>query len=283
MRTRFLVSKVAGALVVAITALTGGHPLSASAATSSSPDRALEQHLSDLSYDPGPIDGTFDGDTAYAITAFQKVHGLDRTGEASGEVRAAIGSATTTPAALVPAGGADRVEVDLGRQVLFLYENGMLLKTLTVSTGSGAEFCSEGSCRDAVTNEGSFHIYRQVQGWDSGPLGDLYSPQYFDGGIAIHGAKSVPAEPASHGCVRIPMSAAEWFPQHVSLGTRVYVVAGGHVEALTRPAGAEAAEPAAVPQPTVAPTPTPVPPTTTPPPGIGGVLATVLKALLGHN
>jgi lipoprotein-anchoring transpeptidase ErfK/SrfK len=46
------------------------------------------------------------------------------------------------------------------------------------------------------------------------------------GGYAIHGALSVPAEPASHGCVRIPMTAAEWFPQHVAIGTPVHVLAG---------------------------------------------------------
>ena len=63
-------------------------------------------------------------------------------------------------------------------------------------------------------------------GWETGPLGSLYNSQYFNGGIAIHGSRSVPAYPASHGCVRISMSAAEWFPDQVSIGTPVYVVAG---------------------------------------------------------
>ncbi len=275
MRTRSLVPKFAGAVAVAITALTVGQQVTASADTS--PDLALEQQLADLSYDPGPVDGSFDDDTAYAISAFQRVHGMARTGEASGELRSAVAASTTEPAALVPDGGANRVEVDLGRQVLFLYENGTLLKTLPVSTGSGEEFCSGGSCRNAVTPEGQFEIYREVQGWDSGPLGALYNPQYFNGGIAIHGATSVPAEPASHGCVRIPLNAAEWFPEHVSMGTPVFVMAGGQAEAVPQTTAASAQATAAAPQPTAAapqptaaaPQPTaaaPQPTASTPPP-----------------
>ena len=45
--------------------------------------------------------------------------------------------------------------------------------------------------------------------------------------MAIHGAHSVPAGPASHGCVRIPMNAAEWFPSKVGVGTAVYVLGPG--------------------------------------------------------
>jgi hypothetical protein len=216
-------------------------------ATSSNPDQALEEQLSSLRYDPGPVDGTFDDDTAYAITAFQKVHGLPRSGEASPDVRAAIAAAAAAaqlPAPLASDGGANRVEIDLGRQVLFLYENDALLKILPVSTGSGEEFCDGGYCRNAVTETGSFAIYRQAQGWEHGPLGDLYNPQYFDGGIAIHGSTSVPPDPVSHGCVRIPMDAAEWFPNHVSIGTPVFVVAGAPADAV--PSAKPPAAPAAV-------------------------------------
>ena len=65
-------------------------------------------------------------------------------------------------------------------------------------------------------------------GWDESRLGRLYNPVYFnpEDGIAIHGFPEVPTEPASHGCVRIPMSAAEWFPATVPRGTPVYVIDG---------------------------------------------------------
>jgi lipoprotein-anchoring transpeptidase ErfK/SrfK len=184
-------------------------------ATQASAPVSLEQRLAELRYDVS--------DMPSAIMAFQKVNGLERTGQAGPDVVARAQSTTTPPGPLVPNGGPNRVEVDLARQVLFLYEGGALTSILPVSSGSGERFCEGGRCRDAITNVGDFAISRQGQGWETGPLGSLYNPQYFDGGIAIHGAKSVPATPASHGCVRIPMSAADWFPGHVSVGTPVFV------------------------------------------------------------
>jgi hypothetical protein len=75
-----------------------------------------------------------------------------------------------------------------------------------------------------VTPGGSYGFYRQGRGWETGPLGSLYNPVYFNGGIAVHGSRSVPAQPASHGCIRIPMGAAEWFPTAVHIGMPVHVV-----------------------------------------------------------
>jgi peptidoglycan hydrolase-like protein with peptidoglycan-binding domain len=183
----------------------------------------LEQHLAHLHYDVGAIDGTVDAVTNSAVMAFQKVHGMERTGEVTPELISAVLATKDTPPPLVPGGGVNRVEVDLARQVLFLYEGDTLSRILPVSSGNGERFCEGGRCRNAITPTGDFNVYRQGQGWEEGPLGSLYNPQYFKGGVAIHGARSVPAEPASHGCVRIPMSAAEWFPSHVSIGTPVFV------------------------------------------------------------
>jgi peptidoglycan hydrolase-like protein with peptidoglycan-binding domain len=184
---------------------------------------ALEQRLDALHYEVGAVDGTFDLDTEYGVTAFQKVTGMDRSGRATDDVVAALATATP-PQPMVPNGGGGRVEIDLQRQVLFLYEAGSLSKVLTISSGSGERFCSEGWCRRAITPQGAFAVYSQHQGWETSPLGRLYNAQYFNEGIAIHGSPSVPADPASHGCIRIPMDAAEWFPSHVSVGTPVYVV-----------------------------------------------------------
>jgi len=216
----------------------------------------LEAKLVSLHYEVGSVDDTYDQDTAYAVTAFQKVTGAERTGRATDDVIAAVNAATSSPAPLMPGGGPDRVEVDLARQVLFLYEGDTLAKILTVSTGSGERYCSQGYCRKAITDSGSFKVYRQARGWETGPLGRLYNPNYFDGGIAIHGATSVPASPASHGCVRIPMHAAEWFPSHLSLGTPVYV-----------------AGPDGIPPPLPEP-----PPDTPPPPDVTSPTTTTLPA-----
>jgi lipoprotein-anchoring transpeptidase ErfK/SrfK len=51
----------------------------------------------------------------------------------------------------------------------------------------------------------------------------LYYPSYIVGGIAIHGSKSVPAYPASHGCIRIPMYAAKDFSDMTPIGVPVIV------------------------------------------------------------
>ena len=183
---------------------------------------AIEQRLDALLYDVAKVDDVYDQNTAYAVMAFQKVHGLERTGRATDDVLAALATAKTPPP-LVPNGGENRVEIDIPRQVLFLYKANTLQKILPISSGNNKRFCSEGWCRRAVTPGGSYGFYRQGRGWETGPLGSLYNPVYFNGGIAVHGSRSVPAYPASHGCIRIPMSSAEWFPSQVQLGMPVHV------------------------------------------------------------
>jgi hypothetical protein len=46
---------------------------------------------------------------------------------------------------------------------------------------------------------------------------------YFNYGIAIHGARNVPLQPASHGCIRIPLSISENLQDIVGMGDQVYV------------------------------------------------------------
>ena len=225
---------------------------------------ALEQKLEALHYWVGQVDEAYDANTRDAVMAFQKVYGMDRTGRATDEVVAAVMATKEPPPALVPNGGVSRVEVDLDRQVMFMYKGTVLDVILPVSTGSNERFCSEGWCRKAVTPTGSFTIFQKDFGWETGPLGSLYNAQYFNGGIAVHGAYSVPGYPASHGCVRIPMSAAEWFPDRVIVGTPVYVVSGDDPH--PRPVG-PGATPVSTPTTIVADT-VPAPTTTTTAPNL---------------
>ena len=71
----------------------------------------------------------------------------------------------------------------------------------------------------AYTPRGRFRIYSKLSGWKRSPLGLLYYPNYFSGGVAIHGNPSVPREPESHGCIRIPMSAAVEVYRRLPVGT----------------------------------------------------------------
>jgi lipoprotein-anchoring transpeptidase ErfK/SrfK len=173
----------------------------------------VEQKLEALHYDVGPVDGNIDDAAGHAIMAFQKANGLERTGKLDDTVKAQIMQTQGTPAPLLASGEPNRVEVSLAQQVLYLYENGSLSKILSVSSGTAK----------TPTPTGTFRMYRSESGWHTSSLGRLYNAQYFVGGYAIHGSTSVPAEPASHGCVRIPMNSAEWFPDHVAKGTQVVI------------------------------------------------------------
>lgn len=185
----------------------------------------LETRLAAQKYDPGKVDGYFDASTFHAVMTFQKVHGLKRTGRATDDVLQLIGR-VGPPTAMLPTGGATRVEVDLPRQILMLFKGGELYKVVDVSTGSGKRYCVDGDCATAVTPGGSFKVFFRRNGLRVSRLGKLWNPLYFNGGIAIHGAPSVPAYPASHGCVRIPMYVSSWMPAHVPNGTPVYVIGG---------------------------------------------------------
>jgi lipoprotein-anchoring transpeptidase ErfK/SrfK len=120
--------------------------------------------------------------------------------------------------------GYAHVEVDLTRQRLFVVdESGRVVKTLPISSGNGKRFTSQGWTRRAITPTGRFTVFRKVAGWRKGPLGMMYYPSYIHDGVAIHGSRSVPSKPASHGCIRIPMSAAREFSDMTPIGTVVLV------------------------------------------------------------
>jgi peptidoglycan hydrolase-like protein with peptidoglycan-binding domain len=192
---------------------------------------AVQERLAVLHYDVTSADGKYGDQLYHAVMAFQKVNGLSRTGRVNAQTLAALDTATD-PAPQLGTGGADRIEVDLEKQYLALYKGGAIYRLLSISSGSGKEFCvydpetKKTECDKAVTPGGSFRVRSRWVGWRESKLGLLYNPLYFNGGIAIHGAPSVPATPASHGCVRIPMISAQWFPEQVADGTPVYVFGG---------------------------------------------------------
>lgn len=120
--------------------------------------------------------------------------------------------------------GLAHIEVDLVRQVLFVVDDGgTVTRVLPVSTGNGKEFFSEGWARDAITHPGRYQVRQKIPGWKKSALGEMYYPVYFMYGTAIHGSKSVPTKPASHGCVRIPMFAAKTFFKTTPVGMPVII------------------------------------------------------------
>jgi lipoprotein-anchoring transpeptidase ErfK/SrfK len=75
----------------------------------------------------------------------------------------------------------------------------------------------------AYTPRGRFLVYDKTFGWENGDLGSVYYANYITGGVAIHGFRTVPTKPASHGCIRIPMFAAREVSKLLTLGTIVLV------------------------------------------------------------
>jgi hypothetical protein len=147
---------------------------------------ALERRLAELHYAIRGVDGVYGHDTSEAVLAFQKVHGLPRTGRVEPWLWRRLALAGVPRAQR----GGDYIEVDKARQVLFVVRGGRVARVVHVSTGATGN-----------TPVGTWRVYRKVGGWDW----VLWYPMYFKGGFAIHGYPSVPAYPASHGCVRIPM------------------------------------------------------------------------------
>jgi len=171
----------------------------------------MERRLAKLSYQSGIPDGVFDARTAEAVMAFEKIEGLERTGVVSSAMWPLLAGAER-PLVRRSASGA-RVEIDLSREVLFLIADGVVEKATPIASGR------EGW----RTPTGTFWIQRKLPYWRESPLGLLYKPAYFYGGYAIHGSYSVPAYPASHGCVRVSVFTMDVLYPLLALETRVDV------------------------------------------------------------
>ena len=169
--------------------------------------RLLERRLVELGYHLTGIDELYDARTRDAIIAFHKIQRTVR----SGEVGTSTWTALASPKRPQPRyeGPRRHVEIDQTRQVVMLVRNGEVRWIIHSSTGAGG-----------ATRDGRFTIFREISGTSGG---GLYYPTYFDGLRAIHGWPEVPTYPASHGCARIPMWAAEWVHDQNPIGTRVYV------------------------------------------------------------
>lgn len=153
----------------------------------------LARQLAALHYAVPSFSSTFSYDLVESVWAFQKVHGMERTGSVDARFWAKLANPTMPRARYFEP--ANHIEVDKSKQVLYLVRNGKITLISPVATAGIAGF---------YTPEGRFAIYDKRPGWDHSPLGVLWNPMYFVGGYAIHGGDPVPPYPASHGCVRVP-------------------------------------------------------------------------------
>src|SRR6266508_2896105 len=182
----------------------------------------LQRLLASMRFFVPDIDGVFGDDTMHAVMAFQKANGIGIDGVVGPETRTALEHPLTlTPQDSSPG---KHVEVDLSRQILMFVWKGQVTHVFDTSTGSGAMFENQsGDLVEARTPVGHFAVQRKIDGLRVSYLGELWRPAYFDGGYAIHGSPSVPASPASHGCVRLTFSAMDWAFDRLDVGTPVFV------------------------------------------------------------
>ncbi|MGA1076698.1 MAG: L,D-transpeptidase family protein, partial [Ilumatobacteraceae bacterium] len=185
--------------------------------TNSGPDATrLQQRLLDLGYWVQATDGEYGLTTRQAVMAFQKYEGLTPTGSLDEATAARISEVDSRPFGRGQAG--TMVEVDKAKQLLFVIDEGQTLWVLNASTGSEIPYSEPNSNNpdiveegDSVTPVGLHKVNRErEEGWWEGDLGQIYRPKYFRGGVAVHGANSVPEYPASHGCVRVSVPAMDW-------------------------------------------------------------------------
>jgi len=181
--------------------------------------REAERQLSDMGYWTGAVDGLSDRATRSPLIAFQKWEGRPVTGRLTLDELEAIRTSSYPKAREL---GYEHVEVDLDRQVLLVVNDNDGVRVLPISSGNGQPFVEEGQPTIAYTPRGRFIVYDQTAGWEKDSRSMYYS-NYISGGVAIHGSPHVPNQPASHGCIRIPMFAAREMSKLLRLGTIVLV------------------------------------------------------------
>lgn len=208
----------------------------------------LQQRLTGLGLDPGPIDGFFGTQTLQAVWAFEKLMMDVPRVEARGIVTLEMWDRMERPIELVPRraglGGQTHIEVYLPEQMLVVFDRDEPALISHVSTGDDHEWCErryydvgldgepfdeavEGEvCGVSRTPGGVFAVGREVEGTWRTPLGSLENPVFFNGPLAIHGADVVPAAPVTRGDVRVPLRLSSAIQDLVTEGDPVYVFDG---------------------------------------------------------
>jgi peptidoglycan hydrolase-like protein with peptidoglycan-binding domain len=186
----------------------------------------LQRQLAERGFYRGQLDAEYGPMTSQAVMAFHKHLGLERSfGWQPDDWRHLD--------ALEPVAyrGEPGIEIDLDRQLLYYHRGPDDVAIIPISSGNGERFVnSSGRLVTARTPEGEFRLQSHVPGLRLSYLGALWKPWYFYGGYAIHGSSSVPAYPASHGCVRVPNWEADWLSTELSLGLTISVGRSGGVE-----------------------------------------------------
>ena len=130
----------------------------------------------------------FNGKLERAVLAYRKLNGLGRSARAGKRIVKRVFSLKGRYRVRRPDLG-NHVEAPLSRQVLVVAKGKKPYAIFPIASGAPA----------TPTILGVYSFYRKDPGYNA--IGMYYS-SYFIRGYAIHGYKSVPNYPASHGCLR---------------------------------------------------------------------------------
>lgn len=210
---------------------------------------AIQQRLTDLGFRPGPVDGVFGDETRRSVWAYEKLVLGVPSDDPSGVVTPEMWDAMQDPFVVQPRrtnSTVNHTEIYLPEQVIAVFHDDVPVFISHMSSGDNEEWCEEvtispgewnnpgdeplvrGECGRSFTPGGVFNFTRRVEGVRQSSLGGMWDPVYFNYGIAVHGALNVPTYPASHGCIRIPLSLSPTFQEITATGDQVFVFDGEH-------------------------------------------------------
>jgi hypothetical protein len=188
--------------------------------------KLLQQAMAERGLYRGPADGEFDAEVTAGVVAFHKLSShpdgdtwseADHVGRswslADWEGLLSLEPAPPKQRPNLP----NRMEVDIGHQLLYLIEDDEVSAILPVS--SGGEYWY-GNQQYAHTPRGRHEFYRYVPGWQSN---GQYESWYFESIFAVHGYRLVPPYPVSHGCVRVHLWDADWLSERLELGMTIFI------------------------------------------------------------
>ena len=207
--------------------------------------KQVQDRLTELGFVPGPADGIFGDETRKSVWAYEKLVLETASSSPTGQITAAMWDDMQDPFVIQPRrpkATPNHTEVYVPEQVLAVFHDDVPVMITHMSSGDNTEWCEEvtisageygnqdgeealvrGECGVSYTPGGVFTFYRQVEGIRQSSLGGMWNPMYFNYGIAIHGALNVPLQPASHGCIRIPLNISESLQDILGMGDQVYV------------------------------------------------------------
>ncbi|NQV07718.1 murein L,D-transpeptidase [bacterium] len=186
----------------------------------------LQNALAERGLYRGPIDGIYDSEVSYGVVTLKKVMDVERT-FSFGPSDWQLLSRFELPKLPDRPDEPDRVEVDIGRQVLYVILDGEVETIVAISSGGSYTYFSpnQQTLVSAGTPRGDFNLFHFATGWHCDPVTTwcIYNPWSFTPYYAIHGYGSVPAYPASHGCVRVTVTDADSLVGYLHVGIPLHI------------------------------------------------------------